>query len=66
MVGFLAPVYDIMTAAFGWLFYLTPDKNLNYMLGVFIIATATSIFITVITGKVVDRSEEHTSELQSH
>ncbi|GBE55571.1 hypothetical protein BMS3Bbin15_01750 [archaeon BMS3Bbin15] len=57
MVGFLAPVYDIMTAAFGWLFYLTPDKNLNYMLGVFIIATAISIFITVITGKVVDQKK---------
>lgn len=57
MIGFLAPIYGIMTAMFGWLFHLTPDRNLNDMLGVFIIAAAISIFITVITGKVVDQKK---------
>jgi len=55
--SFLMPVFNIMTQALGWLFHLTQDEKLNYMLGVFFIATAISIFITLVTNKVVDQKK---------
>ncbi len=44
-----------MNSTFGILFHLSSDEKLGYMIGIFIIASLVSLFISLVTNKVVDQ-----------
>lgn len=53
--GALSPVYEVMGSLLGWVFHLVGKEPMNYILGIFIVATLVSLLITMITNKVVDQ-----------
>ncbi|WP_457554860.1 DUF106 domain-containing protein [Candidatus Pyrohabitans sp.] len=69
MPALLEPLYAVMDATLGIFFHLTSEESTGYMLGIFIVATLVSLFITVVTARVVDqkkmrRAKERMKELQ--
>lgn len=67
-LSFLKPVYEVMSSLLGWLFHLTGDQQMNYIIGIFIVAALISLFITLITNKVVDqkRMKETKKKMKSY
>jgi uncharacterized membrane protein (DUF106 family) len=55
MPALLEPVYAVMDATLGLVFHLTANEKTNYMLGIFIISALVSLFITLVTARVVDQ-----------
>lgn len=51
----LSPLYAFMDSTLGMLFHLSSDEKLGYMIGVFIIASLVSLFISIVTNRVVDQ-----------
>ena len=69
MPAILEPLYAVMDSTLGLLFHLTSSESTGYMVGIFIIAALISLFITLVTSRVVDQRrmrmvKEKTKELQ--
>jgi|Deesub1362A_J573_1020465.scaffolds.fasta_scaffold01089_17 uncharacterized membrane protein (DUF106 family) len=55
MPALLEPVYAVMDSTLGLFFHLTSSESTGYMLGIFIISALVSLFITLVTARVVDQ-----------
>ena len=55
MPAILEPLYAVMDATLGLFFHLTADERMNYMVGIFIVSTLVSLFITLVTARVIDQ-----------
>jgi uncharacterized membrane protein (DUF106 family) len=57
MPALLEPLYAVMDATLGIFFHLTPKESTGYMVGIFIVSTLVSLFITLVTARVVDQEK---------
>lgn len=57
MAALLEPLYAVMNATLGIFFHLTSSESTSYMVGILVISSLVSLFITLVTARVVDQRQ---------